>query len=853
MSYCSDDAQRTRNELIRHQDLLITLWSTLELRVRERKWKEHRAGTVRDRDLGGAAAGALLILHSLHAFLSLARNGTWNDDWIAEFCKKQPNDTLDNNLRHVATFDDRTLLCVRVVERALPLRVSTFAEHAQLWWTTLHSLTAGRKLYFQSPQREMDELTQAILLPRYNRLQAEISSLSIFIRLPASPWIGLDVDQHSGAGSEALLLCLDVAESLFKAIPVVGPIVESTCATLKKMLLAAESARTCKAQCMLIAGHTTKMALVVLRNMRSSRDLSSDVKRRLMELHLTLCHVEQKLRKLGNLKRWRRILNSGDIEGRVQELKDILSDAYTKFDIESHVTELQLLNDMRAMQYSTDARLDDLSKKIDIMFNVMMTSGKESSVQEASEVSEGYIEEVDDEDAADPEQRTALDGIKSKIDQYRRMVYLLEREQRELESGLALVVYPVLTLPIEITARIFVDCLPEDGYICQDWRAIALSTCRLWSSFTIPPVDHRFPKDGLKPLLATWSSRAKGQLLSLTVRTQREVTLEVPSLIPSVPTQLGRLQLALSTVQFRRLRPLPFFPNLQYLATKVGGEDLQDLIHRAPSIRELHLQAFDLPKNIVLRWLTRLDIDRGVSIDTFFDILHRFPLLSHLSCPVNDENSKHLSPETFPKLDSLTLVTGLDQLPYLILPNLRRLKVDPTETEFDMITSLLSRSACVLDSIDFYFDWRDECQLLLWLQAFPSVTTLTIEIPNFATFLTCLESTPSLLPRLQNTTVTTNLPEDGLDYASLVRILQHRRNPANSIPTLLKSFSLKVNDDGYFSSDWRPLNGSRTDLGWLIAEGLDFVVHYKPDSRNVGVWPEKKLELDMETFHLTGL
>lgn len=95
-------------------------------------------------------------------------------------------------------------------------------------------------MYLRSPQREVDELTQAILLPRYNRLQAEISSLSIFIRPPPSPWLDLDVDQHRGARSEALRLCLDVAESLFKSIPVAGTIVESTCATLKKMLLAAE-------------------------------------------------------------------------------------------------------------------------------------------------------------------------------------------------------------------------------------------------------------------------------------------------------------------------------------------------------------------------------------------------------------------------------------------------------------------------------------------------------------------------------------------------------------------------------------------------------------------------------------
>lgn len=47
----------------------------------------------------------------------------------------------------------------------------------------------------------------------------------------------------------------------------------------------------------------------------------------------TLNQVEQKLHKLGNLKLWRRVLNGADIEVRVQELKDILNEAYIKFDV----------------------------------------------------------------------------------------------------------------------------------------------------------------------------------------------------------------------------------------------------------------------------------------------------------------------------------------------------------------------------------------------------------------------------------------------------------------------------------------------------------------------------------------
>ncbi|KAJ6537117.1 hypothetical protein B0H19DRAFT_900608, partial [Mycena capillaripes] len=64
----------------------------------------------------------------------------------------------------------------------------------------------------------------------------------------------------------------------------------------------------------------------------------------------------------------------------------------------------------------------------------------------------------------------------------------------ELEAQLALVVFPILSLPDEITSTIFIHCLPAHGrvrpsprraplllaQICKLWREIALSTGQLW-------------------------------------------------------------------------------------------------------------------------------------------------------------------------------------------------------------------------------------------------------------------------------------------------------------------------------------------------------------------------------------
>ncbi|KAJ7762562.1 hypothetical protein B0H16DRAFT_1311801, partial [Mycena metata] len=70
----------------------------------------------------------------------------------------------------------------------------------------------------------------------------------------------------------------------------------------------------------------------------------------------------------------------------------------------------------------------------------------------------------------------------------------LTEEKITIQSSLDSIVYPILTLPVEITAEIFFHCLPRHpsfpsariapmllGRICRQWRNIACSTPRLWA------------------------------------------------------------------------------------------------------------------------------------------------------------------------------------------------------------------------------------------------------------------------------------------------------------------------------------------------------------------------------------
>ncbi|KAJ7751656.1 hypothetical protein B0H16DRAFT_1260536, partial [Mycena metata] len=69
----------------------------------------------------------------------------------------------------------------------------------------------------------------------------------------------------------------------------------------------------------------------------------------------------------------------------------------------------------------------------------------------------------------------------------------LTEEKTSIQRSLDSILYPILTLPTEITAEILLHCLPDKpvapsgnvapmllGRICRKWRDIACGTPRLW-------------------------------------------------------------------------------------------------------------------------------------------------------------------------------------------------------------------------------------------------------------------------------------------------------------------------------------------------------------------------------------
>ncbi|KAJ7628882.1 hypothetical protein FB45DRAFT_919432 [Roridomyces roridus] len=105
--------------------------------------------------------------------------------------------------------------------------------------------------------------------------------------------------------------------------------------------------------------------------------------------------------------------------------------------------------------------------------------------------------------------------LRTRIAQLNALIASLDTERRQLEAQSDAIVYPVLSLPPELTSLIFIHCLPSTSLprpspleppllvaqICRQWRAIAVGTPELWSSVALS--DSHSPD-----LLDVWLSRS---------------------------------------------------------------------------------------------------------------------------------------------------------------------------------------------------------------------------------------------------------------------------------------------------------------------------------------------------------
>ncbi|KAJ7265402.1 hypothetical protein B0H12DRAFT_1068502 [Mycena haematopus] len=303
-----------------------------------------------------------------------------------------------------------------------------------------------------------------------------------------------------------------------------------------------------------------------------------------------------------------------------------------------------------------------------------------------------------------------------------------------LAEQLDSVVYPVLTLPPEITSHIFLQCLPvvpnidsqsKAGptslqapllllQICGIWRRLALSTPRLWVylHLNLAEIHEEMREIELKQFMADWFSRGGSCRLSFSIEGYPGMdgfgSEAISAIIRLYAPRLQSICLKLEASQFRQLVGIGPFPILQNLliALPFRGYEVEEnefwrleIFSTAPQLRQLTYTEGVTPSMFSLPYCALSTVTcRGLFSDDFFDILKSADLLEEFTCSVyynNVDSRLHPAPVTHNRLQLLRLTdySSVSFIHLLHLPSLQDLSLHIMTRGNRDIISFLCHSA----------------------------------------------------------------------------------------------------------------------------------------------------------------
>ncbi|KAJ6596355.1 hypothetical protein DFH09DRAFT_1357439 [Mycena vulgaris] len=435
----------------------------------------------------------------------------------------------------------------------------------------------------------------------------------------------------------------------------------------------------------------------------------------------------------------------------------------------------------------------------------------------------------------------------------------LTQRRRLLQLQLDSIVYPVLTLPREITSEIFTACMPPADeatpfpthppilllHVCRAWRHIALSTPAFWAALYlhIGRRDDAPERQGVMDLAYSWFSRACSLPIRLVLRGSRPLECDLTyRIVHQHAATLRHLTLRLDWIDFHKLPDLGPLPGLRTLTLgHVYGHDRRsrDVLTRAfyaaaPQLRDVTLERGIHPRMVSLPWrqLTTV-VGDGFTVVECLRVLDDSPRLK--KCRFTGINSGEDAPMvSHARLEDLCISPAIGELVgSLDLPMLRSLSLEGPVLLDPLFLEFLARSSASLRRFSYSrnFDYVDTPEILLdWFHAMDGLTAVVLEDvgASFAhRFLRALNRTvnESFLPQLRALTFVE--PNHLVDTA-VIDALRSRYSDADAV----KLQALHLICD----TTWAGGRENVGDVDWdslseLPERGMD--IHAGPEGRNL--------------------
>ncbi|KAK7014295.1 F-box domain-containing protein [Favolaschia claudopus] len=345
-----------------------------------------------------------------------------------------------------------------------------------------------------------------------------------------------------------------------------------------------------------------------------------------------------------------------------------------------------------------------------------------------------------------------IQALEAQVAAIKSSISLLRAAQRTARQRLRSYKYPVLTLPNEMIAEIFLRFLPlypdvqpllgdlspmRLTQICRQWRDIACNTPQLWTAIDLNPrnVDLPTSLEGTLALTALWVSRSGNCPLSIRMGSQHDPMSILALLIPH------RHRWEHLTLTLESTRPLSLIqcslPLLKSLTVHLGSSISDNKVvslQYLPLLSTVTLDDYKIP-HISLPWsqLTSLTLswiypEHCMSILRKTARLERCTLLLWMQ---DEPENEFVVDLVLPCLETLEVEVDegvhVNLMQGLVAPALHYLRLPESFLGSNPIKSLesfISRSRCHIDKLQVT---EASVSHNAYRNAFPSIPDVNVE------------------------------------------------------------------------------------------------------------------------------